>query len=216
MTILVDSKTPDGVKNKWATQWPCFFDASTQFLLATGKRFVLDVAAEPQTAKVNRFYLPPDWVNEHPSGSYDGLLPKNQYSRALNPKCVGFDGLQCDWEDGWWCNPPFDLKQEFIQKAVDEMFKGRDGMMLLPYEPLTVWWEELVEGYASMVYEPIGRYPFYEHDGHTKKSGVNFGSVLVLFTRKGIQTPRWRIHKERLKEADILVRIENTVIAGNE
>ncbi len=75
------------------------------------------------------------------------------------------------------------------------MFKGRDGMMLLPYEPLSGWWIDYVDGYASMVYEPNGRYPFYEADGYTRKSGVNFGSVLLLFTRRKLSTPRQKYTK---------------------
>lgn len=207
MAILVASKTADGVKNKWATNWPCFFDARREFLKATGKPIVLDVAAEPQTAKVNRYYLPPAWIDEQVSG-YSALSPKHEAAEVLQPKCVGFDGLQCAWDDGWWCNPPFDLKQEFINKAVEEMFKGRDGIMLLPYEPLSGWWIDLVEPYAKMVFEPRGRYPFYEHDGETKKLGVNFGSVLVLFTRKNIQLPRWRIERHRLSQLEILEGIK--------
>lgn len=203
VAILVQSKTVEGVKNKWATQWPCFLDARMHFELLTGKKIVIDVAAEPQTAKVNRYLLPPDWINNHPSGSYDLLKPKHEMARLLNPKCVGFDGLLCAWDDGWWCNPPFDLKQEFLQKAVEEMFKGHDGIMLLPYEPLSGWWIEHVEPYAKIVLEPNGRYPFYEADGRTKKQGVNFGSVLVIFTRKCMVLPRQRIVRRKYKDAEI-------------
>ncbi len=203
MAILVDSKTDKSVKNKWATNWHCFLDAKREFLNLTGKNLILDVAAEPQTAKVNRYYLSPDWISEQ-QNLLDTLKPKHPIAKALNPVCVGFDGLQCDWEDGWWCNPPFDFKQEFIKKAVDQMAKGCDGIMLLPYEPLTNWWKDLVEPYAKMVLEPTGRYPFYEADGETKKTGVNFGSVLVLFTLKNIQLPRWRITRGKYSEQEIL------------
>ena len=186
LAILVNSSTNEAVKNKWATRWECFYDATYLFKHCTGKDFVIDVAAEPQTAKVERFYLSPNWVSEQ-KGDYSALgsnivLP--------NAKPIGFDGLQCYWEDGWWCNPPFDLKLRFIRKAREEVKKGREGMMLIPYEPLSGWWRDEVDGYATMVFEPNGRYPFYEADGYTKKSGVNFGSVLVLFTARALSTPR--------------------------
>ncbi|ENP7579759.1 hypothetical protein ACEC70_003896 [Vibrio alginolyticus] len=195
MAHLVKSKTVESAKNKWATRWDCFFDAQFLFRRDTGKEFVLDVAAEPQTAKVNRFYVAPDWINEQPSG-FPSLKPKHKAAQLLNPVCVGFDGLQGEWEDGWWCNPPFDLKFEFLEKALEQARKGRDGMMLLPHEELTTWWLDLVEGYATMIYKPDGRYPFYETDGHTKKQGVNFGSALVLFTEKGLQTPSMRFNRK--------------------
>ncbi len=194
MAILVKSKTAEAVKNKWATRWECFLDARYLFRRDTGKDLILDVAAEPQTTKLSRYYLAPNWVKQQ-SGDYSALSEYTPDHFARAPQCVGFDGLQCAWPDGWWCNPPFDLKQEFIQKATEEMFNGRDGMMLLPYEPLAGWWIDLVEGYASMVYEPNGRYAFYEQDGHTKKHGVNFGSVLVLFSRRKLGIPRQRIQR---------------------
>ena len=63
-------------------------------------------------------------------------------------------------------------------------------MMLLPYESLTNWWRDnLAEG--VIIYEPDGRYNFMERDGKTKKSGANFGSVLVSFPSQHIgQSPR--------------------------
>lgn len=200
MAILVKSKTCEAVKNKWATRWECFFDARYVFKRDTGKDLVLDVAAEPQTAKLDRYYISPHWISEQ-SNDYDELVDYSILSRFdserfdSQPLCVGFDALQNDWCDGWWCNPPFDLKREFIIKATEEMFKGHDGIMLIPYEPLSGWWLDLVEGYASVIYEPNGRYAFYESDGKTKKSGVNFGSVLVLFTRRKLGVPRVKIRR---------------------
>ena len=46
-------------------------------------------------------------------------------------------------------------------------------MMLLPYEPLTTWWRRLLAE-DVIIYEPDGRYQFYERDGATRKSGANF------------------------------------------
>lgn len=193
MAILIKSSTPESIKNKWGTDPRAVNDAKILFKLATGKELVFDAAAEPQTAKFARYLMPPDWI----AGRRDwpDQLKRNNLPDGGAATCVGFDGLLCDWEDSWWCNPPFDRKIEFIQKATEEMFKGRDGMMLLPYEPLSGWWIDLVDGFASMVYEPNGRYPFYEADGYTKKTGVNFGSVLLLFTRRKLETPRRKFTK---------------------
>ncbi|OOF25065.1 hypothetical protein BZJ19_10115 [Salinivibrio proteolyticus] len=171
MAILVKSTTAASDKNRWGTQWECFWDAQALY----GREFQLDVAAEPETAKVNRFYTSGDWIDRsRAAGAF-----------VTNPKAtiVGFDALSHDWEHDWWCNPPFDLKREFAAHAAKQARQnGFSGMMLLPYEPLTGWWLELIEGVAAAVYEPDGRYNFVEPDGVTKKTGVNFGSVPVLFT----------------------------------
>lgn len=145
------SKTSDGDKNFWATSWRQFHDAQHLY----GRPFQFDVCAEAATAKC---------------GPIDYFSPER-----------GDDALQLDWPADWWCNPPFDLKIEFIQHALEQAKTlGRPGMMLLPYEPLAQWWQDNL-GDDVIVYEPDGRYNFMERDGETMKTGVNFGTALVLF-----------------------------------
>lgn len=153
MAILVKSKTPDSDKNFWATTWECFADAEHLF----GRKFLIDVAAEPLTAKCKNFFTLAD------------------------------DALSLDWPDRWFCNPPFDLKSEFLGHAKVMQDKGRSGMMLLPYERQTDWWRKGVSK-GCVIYEPDGRYNFMERDGKTKKSGVNFGSAFVCF-------PAFQLHE---------------------
>ena len=60
VAILIKSKTPEADLNFWATQWGCFLDAQRLH----GRSFLLDVAAEPLTAKCNRYYARPEMVDE--------------------------------------------------------------------------------------------------------------------------------------------------------
>ncbi len=106
MAILVKSKTSSDNKNLWGTTWECFADAEHLF----GRKFIIDVAAEPLTAKCKLFFTRDD------------------------------DSLSLDWPDSWFLNPPFDLKAQFIHHAKQQRAKGRAGMMLLPYERQTDWW----------------------------------------------------------------------------
>lgn len=91
---------------------------------------------------------------------------------------LGLDSLVLDWPEHWWCNPPFDQKVAFIRRAAEQ---NKPGMMLLPYEPLTKWWQNNIPNNV-IIYEPDGRYGFLERDGVTEKRGVNFSSAFVLFT----------------------------------
>lgn len=116
-----------------------------------GRLFMWDVCAEPQTAKCAHYYSP----------------------------VYGEDALEIDWHRDWWCNPPFSRKVEFIQHGLLQASEGRPGMMLLPYEPLAQWWQDNLRDNV-IVYEPNGRYNFAERDGVTMKTGVNFGTALVL------------------------------------
>ena len=195
MAILTKSNTPEDDKNFWATSWEAFCDAEVLY----GREFQIDVAAEPATTKCARWIGSPMF--------YDQILDyrtKNDAKRALfmSPGiCVGLDSLNIPWENDWWCNPPFDLKLEYVAAARKAQRSGLNGMMLLPYEPLTIWWRDILER-DCIVYEPDGRYQFYERDGVTQKNGSNFGSVLVGFPsyhlrdsiripyRRGIYPPR--------------------------
>lgn len=163
MTNLVKSKTQENDKNKWATALECFADAKALY----GRQFQCDVAALPATAKCTNIIVPPDYT-----------LAEGDDTRQVN--IIDVDALATDWPDDWWCNPPFDEKASFIEKARKQQQAGRQGMMLLPYEPLTGWWRDLLSD-DVIIYEPDGRYNFYEADGKTKKTGVNFGSAFVLF-----------------------------------
>ncbi|MGL4755997.1 MAG: DNA N-6-adenine-methyltransferase [Aeromonadaceae bacterium] len=155
MAILVKAKTPEQDKDFWATSWLAFHDAVALY----GRPFQLDVAAEAKTAKCKKYFVRP--------GDDD-------------PLAAGVDAMEMDWDADWWCNPPFTAKAEFISEARHAQATGNPGMMLLPYEPLTKWWRELLSD-EVIIYEPDGRYQFLERDGETMKSGANFGSVLVLF-----------------------------------
>lgn len=147
------SNTDPALKDKWSTRWSTFNDAQRLY----GAPLVFDVAAEKATSKCGDNYFGPDHINS-----------------------TRRDGLAREWPASWWCNPPFTLKRDFILQARAQQAAGRPGIMLLPYEPCNGWWRELLAE-DVIIYEPDGRIPFYEPDGCTKASGVNFPSALVCF-----------------------------------
>lgn len=179
MTILIDSATNADDKNRWGTDPGCFTDAT--FL--NGRPFVIDVCAEPQTAKCDRYYASDEL--------YDAVLDYRTSGDTLTllsaskRTCVALNSLIQVWDDSWWCNPPFDQKQAFITHARKQQAAGRAGMMLLPYEPLSGWWQSLLST-GCIIYEPDGRYQFVKRDGVTRKTGANFGSALVAFPAQHI------------------------------
>lgn len=166
MAILIDSGTPASDKNFWATTWECFADAQTLY----GRRFECDVAAEPLTAKCSHYFtshLLLEKLLDYRTS--DDVRAQMREAELAGTICMGIDSLNLDWPEHWWCNPPFDLKPEFITQARQQQANGRPGMMLLPYEPLTTWWRRLLAE-DVIIYEPDGRYQFYERDGATRKS----------------------------------------------
>lgn len=146
------SETEASDKNRWSTQWHCFNDAQRLY----GRPFEYDVAAEKATSKCGAArYFGPDHINS-----------------------TRRDALARGWPDHWWCNPPFDDKLKFIDHALEQRASGHPGMLLLPYEPCAGWWQDRFT-FGAIIYEPRGRYNFYEPDGITPKSGVNFPVALV-------------------------------------
>lgn len=208
MAILIDSGTPESQKNFWATTHGAFLDAQKLY----GRPFQTDVAAEPLTAKCKRFFIGVEWLDALLSGK--GVEQKKRelaISVERGFRLIGFDAMICDWGNDFYCNPPFDLKVDFIKRARQMQAIGNGGMMLLPYEPLTDWWQEnLSEG--CVIYEPDGRYQFYDRDGETKKTGANFGSAFVAFPSIKIgESPRIRFERGvgGHSEFDIMKRRKN-------
>lgn len=186
MAILIDSGTRDDDKNRWGTDPNCFADSVALY----GRNFEIDVCAEPLTAKCDRYFASHEL--------YDAVLDYRTSANALavmkqsGRTCAGLDALTLDWPEHWWCNPPFDRKLDFIGHARRQQAAGRPGMMLLPYEPLSGWWQKRLP-FGVIIYEPDGRYQFCERDGVTRKQGANFGSALVVFPTCHIaESPRIR------------------------
>lgn len=170
MAILVSSKTPKSDKNRLSTTWECFNDAKA----VTGLTFVLDAAAEPETSKCAHYITPEEDALSISWGERLSNIKKSLSHVAVTREPIANQAI--------WCNPPFDSKLDFIQKAYDESKLHRVSIcLLIPYEPQTIWWRCMVDGIARTVYEPRGRYNFYEPDGVTPKTGSNFGTCFVLF-----------------------------------
>lgn len=175
MAILNRSITAEDAKNRWATQWGCFLDAQHLY----GRKFAVDVAAEPETAKVKRFFASVEWFESRRLSAF-GIGGGDGFGLQRGQKILGFDSLRHKWPADWWCNPPFSHKWEFVKHARRQQAAGRPGMMLLPYSPVSTSWRREL-GSDVIIYEPDGRYNFLEPDGVTGQSGANFESVFVLF-----------------------------------
>jgi len=191
MAILVKSKTADADKNYWGTTWECFADGQHLY----GRDFFVDVAAEPLTAKCERYFTTDQILADLITDPRDTKDLLRFAENHLGSVCFGLDSLNMDWPEHWWCNPPFDLKAEFIRHAKKQQAAGRPGMMLLPYTKLTDWWRSALNK-GCVIYEPDGRYPFYERNGIIKKSSPNFDSCFVAFpTFKINESPIVRFHR---------------------
>lgn len=61
------------------------------------------------------------------------------------------DGLQADWHELNYCNPPFRDCAKWVIKAYNEMIKGNTTVMLIPARTETVYWQKYIlqDGYSD-------------------------------------------------------------------
>lgn len=80
-----------------------------------------------------------------------------------------------------FCNPPFTLKWQFFQKAVEQSKKwGKQVLMVLPYTPTTKQWHDNVHDKDCIIFVPDGRYQYLLPDGSKPKNSCNFETCLIL------------------------------------
>lgn len=105
------------------------------------------------------------------------------------------DGLQEDWDLGdVWCNPPYSMKKEFIQKANEQYKKFNINiMMLIPLDTQkTKYWYEEIEKNRFSEYNKKGFihvYPVCESvnflvDGKSSKFNSRNGLCVVIWRKK--------------------------------
>jgi phage N-6-adenine-methyltransferase len=153
-TLGAGSTTPDNKKDYWNTPWHAVHDASA----LVGQPFVLDACATDRHAAKAYLYISPD---------EDAL--KEQWDPE-KPGAV-------------WCNPPFSQKFAFLERAHQQsILHGLTICVMVPYERCTKWWQQYVNGRATVVYVPDGRYNYCDDTTKEEISGVNFASCFVVFT----------------------------------
>ena len=75
----------------------------------------------------------PGWLLQRFKGYFDPC-----------PSYPDFDGLNIDWQEKNYCNPPYSNKIPWIKKAIEESKKGRLTTMLLPTATDAAWFHDLI------------------------------------------------------------------------
>lgn len=73
-----------------------------------------------------------------------------------------WDGLQVEWGDSNFVNPPYSrkLKEAFVEKAVIEKLKGKTSVLLLPVSTSTALFHDVIKPNASEIRFVRGRIRF--------------------------------------------------------
>ena len=86
-----------------------------------------------------------------------------------NPK---FNGLEIEWKDKTYCNPPYSNPLPFVKKAIEESKKGKLIVLLLKMDTSTKWFKELQEAGAHFLW--INGRLHYNGLHHTYNGNVPF------------------------------------------
>lgn len=121
----------------------------------------------------------PGWLIEHARRVF-GEFELDVCATAQNKKAMLYlskarqSGLadESPWDIKWWCNPPYSNIGPWCEKAKTA---EAPGVMLLPCDHSTRWWQSGVEGHAIVI--PIGKRVRFVG----AKGSPTFHSVFALY-----------------------------------
>ena len=85
----------------------------------------------------------PRWLMEIFDGWFDPC--------PLNPT-PKINGLELEWKDKTYINPPYSNPSPWIYKAIEESKKGKRIVLLMRFDPTTKYFRALIENNAHIFY----------------------------------------------------------------
>lgn len=135
-------------------------------------------------SKDNEYYTPKAFVERFGKFDYDPATTKEKAAEfgVEHFDTIETDGLKADWTKykRIWINPPFTIKHEFLEKAVETFAKTKaDIYILFPIEFITTKrFHSILSGRGGVIYVPNGRIKFESGLGK-KASSPAFGSCVM-------------------------------------
>lgn len=207
MPVTLNSTTPAELKDEWRTDPVLFQLCNLEF------KFNLDAAATPENALCDHYFtaednaLTKEWGPLHSMTAVpaDDIVGWARLFEDTKARTVAKIKLK-EQASNVWCNPPFSLKHEFLNKGIEEHKRGVNCCFLVPGDaPETDWWvntlsdREHIAGawlwrpkYHVRMLRP--RVNYYTPDGLHKK-GNNRPSALIIMgwnQPPGIYTWAWK------------------------
>lgn len=133
-------------------------------------------------------WLTPEWLLEgirenHGEIHTDPAASINTEIGSVNNYRLLDDGTEQDWSGTVFTNPPFSMKNEFLEKAVAESQKKEvDTIFFITPDGTNVqsWWHSYIAEYSDYVWFSDGRINYVESDG-TINGQVTFGTAISVF-----------------------------------
>ena len=110
-----------------------------------------------------------------PKVMYDYYIKQNYFDPC--PLNSEFNGLEIEWKDKNFVNPPYSKIKDFVNKAIEEHKKGKEITLLIPARTDTKYFRKLVDYGCNIVFI-TGRLHFNE------SNSAPFPSCLIYLTNK--------------------------------
>tara|TARA_R100001082_G_C4215452_1_gene96903 strand:+ start:48 stop:473 length:426 start_codon:yes stop_codon:yes gene_type:complete len=116
-----------------------------------------------------------------PKWLYDELNAEFDFDFDPCPLNSTFDGLQCDWGESNFVNPPYSNVKGFLQKAHEQLNKGiaKKIVFLTFANTDTKWFHDYCYGQCELRFIK-GRLKFLDASGQVKNSAMR-PSMLMIF-----------------------------------
>jgi len=98
----------------------------------------------------------------------------------LNPNPT-IDGLNLEWKDKTFLNPPYSSPSKWIYKAIEESKKGKTIAILIRFDPTTKYFKALIENNAHLFY--CGERLEFINPEETKNYKSPFPSILIILSK---------------------------------
>ena len=124
-----------------------------------------------------------DWAT--PNYLYTELDAEFGFDFDPCPLHSEFDGLETDWGEVNFVNPPYSrkLKDAFVKKAIEQKLKGRTSVLLLPVSTSTVLFHDFIKPNADEIRFLRGRVKFVGINTFGEKVSTKAGmhdSMIVI------------------------------------
>ncbi len=113
----------------------------------------------------------PEWLKKVFSDYFDPC-PLNS-----NPT---IDGLELEWGDKTFLNPPYSKPAQWIYKGIEESKKGKTIVILMRFDPTTLYFKALIENSAHIFY--CGERLEFINPEEPKNYKSPFPSILVILS----------------------------------
>ena len=114
-----------------------------------------------------------------PKGVYQELNQEFSFDFDPCPPNPDFDGLNCEWGNCNFVNPPYGREiVKWVDKALEEFAKGKTVVLLVASRTDTQWWHKLMDK-ASEIRFIKGRLKFDDY-----KNSAPFPSAIVCLSPK--------------------------------